>query len=91
MNGAIMWAFLAVFFGASVRTGLGWLKSGGPFDFGKFLRTLLIAFLVALIILGTKVLTTEPLKLFFSVLTLTYAVDDIKNLKKTPKIYEETK
>lgn len=88
MNPIMLYALLAVFCGAGIRTIFGWLKAGGPFKFGKFLRTVLIAFVAALMVLGTKIVHMDPWQLFFSVLTMTYAMDDIKNLRKTPQVYE---
>jgi len=80
--------FIVVLIASALRVLLGWLKAGGKFDVGKFIRTVLIGYIGALIIIGTKISNVSLTGLFFSVLTLNYAIDDMKNTKKKPIIGE---
>lgn len=90
-SGMFIVPFLVIFLAAALRTFFGWLKSGGEFDPGKFLRTMVIAFVGALIILQVKIFTLDLVILFFAVLNLNYVIDDVRKAREIPRIGQTEK
>ena len=73
--------FAVIFLAACMRTLLGWLRSGEKFKAIPFARTLIIAFLSAIVLVRGDIFSMEYLALFSAVLNVNYVVDDIRKIK----------